>query len=93
MTKAAVLGFPFPQLSASNKMASGIYGMPQAVLAEKREPPAGSGSDSLFFSHLLVRVKSVDDQRQKLVDVGRESEGLCLCRRGRLGFSHCCDVV
>lgn len=45
----------------------------------------------LRFSHLLVRVESVDDQREELVDVSRESEGLCLCLRcrGCLGFCHC----
>lgn len=39
-------------------------------------------------AHLLVGVKSVDDQREELVDVGRESEGLGLDSWGLLRFSH-----
>lgn len=42
------------------------------------------------LAHLLVRVESVDDKRQKLVDVSRESEGLRLYRWGRLGSRHVC---
>lgn len=39
-------------------------------------------------AHLFVGVKSVDDQRQKLVDVSREGEGLGIS--GRVSCSHGC---